>query len=547
MAHSRNPGWGKQMPDNLNDSELPTVSDVESEEDASAGSLPVSGQTWGKYLIEKFLGSGGQAAVFQAFDRFGPAGHVALKLPNDLIPASRIEAWTQNEVDPLGKLQHPNIVRVLDAGEVDGVPYLATELIEGESLTDHVKKSPPLDGQILDWMIQLTDAMEYAHSRGVTHRDLKPGNIIMATDRSSDPNWSGRPRVIDFGISSLTTPFQNSSQPGRSCTPQFAAPEQVVASRDADHRVDIFALGGMLKFLLVGTGPYGQMESMEECVDAARNARIERVDCTSGSHVRRSLGRIANRAISADPDQRYRNAGDMLKALRWIRNRRKLLRAAICAVVLVTAVVLGAMAIPGRDEPVPPTAIETSFNIHFQRAGQEGSYQILTADLLPLKTGDRIQIHATFAEPLSACLLAVDPGGNVSILHPSDGGPVSPTKQITIPKGRDQWLPLTGPGGIETIVLLARREAIDDPQKFKDHVQSLGPAPSMNGVGMLITDKTGVRFIANKAETHRALGDKPVTVEKGFLAALSEAYTDEWDIIRAICFPHTSAEKPGAK
>lgn len=124
------------------DTDLPTVSDTGNHGPQSgewAARLPVPGQTWGRYLIEKQLGSGGQALVFQAFDRFGVAGHVVLKVPRRPVPPAADQAWSSSETEPLAKLDHSNIVRVLDAGCVDGVPYVATELVEGLPLDEHVK------------------------------------------------------------------------------------------------------------------------------------------------------------------------------------------------------------------------------------------------------------------------------------------------------------------------------------------------------------------------------------------------------------------------
>ncbi|MHC4789605.1 MAG: protein kinase family protein, partial [Planctomycetota bacterium] len=125
---------------------------------APAG-LPVPGQPWGKYLIEKTLGAGGQASVFQAYDQFGAAGHTALKVPHGSVPAERLRGWAGTEAEPLVKLDHPNIVRVVDAGCVGNVPYVATELIDGLPLNARVKVGPVPTRQVLAWMIQLCDAV----------------------------------------------------------------------------------------------------------------------------------------------------------------------------------------------------------------------------------------------------------------------------------------------------------------------------------------------------------------------------------------------------
>ena len=537
------------MPDDTNDSGIPTVSDVDSGEDVSAGSLPVPGQTWGKYLIEKFLGSGGQATVFQAFDTFGPAGHVAIKLPKNLIPASRIAAWTQNEVDPLDKLDHPNIVRILDAGEVNGVPYVATQLIQGLPLSAHVQSNPPSIRRILDWMIQLLGAAAHAHEWGIVHRDLKPSNIIVTPQ--------SQPRIIDFGISSLIDPYHPEYKPRSSGTLFFMPPEQAGGDSQADHRIDIFALGGILKILLTGAGPYGPLEQAKQAFEgilagegssddvrqrlrAFMAENVEFVAEGSGPTMRRALARIANRALRVDPEKRFRNAREMLRALGGLRNRRRFLAAGAAAVLAAIVIATTAFLRDGPQIPVSPAPPTASLEVHFQRAGQKGSYQILAPDLLPLRTGDKIQIHATLSEALVAYLVAVGPDGRISVLYPSEGEKPQPAGKIDIPTGRNQWLPLADPTGTETILLLARREPLKELAELKKQLASFGPPPRVKGQGLLVAGEKGVQLLHHDAATHRSISKEVVDEEKGMLAGLLEAVPRKWTVVRAISFPHAS-------
>ena len=184
--------------------ELPTISHQEaSAGPGDPGASPAwaqPGRTWGKYLIEKQFGRGGQAVVFQAYDRFGAAGHVALKIARNPVPSDRAQAWMETEASSLVKLEHPNIARVVDAGCVGGQPYVATRLVEGLPLAAHAKSHPPAPKQIQRWMTQLADAVFAAHEKGVIHRDLKPSNVVIAPD--------GVPVIIDFGVSSVISPYR---------------------------------------------------------------------------------------------------------------------------------------------------------------------------------------------------------------------------------------------------------------------------------------------------------------------------------------------------
>jgi len=436
------------------------IPDLTSENGVAGGwPSPEVEQRWGRYLIEKLLAKGGQALVFQACDQVGAAGHVALKTPKYAIAPERVRNWIASYAEPLTELDHPNIVQIRDAGEVGGVPYVATELIRGLPLKNHVENSPPSLAQMLDWAIDLTDALDQAHKRGIVHCDVKPRNIIFSL--------KGEPLIIDFGISSLVTAYEPERGLGYFATPAYMAPEQARGDQDADHRVDIFGLGAVVKYLMAETGPYGRKERDEDYVQAAKEGQVQMLDCDVDPRKRRALARIANRAMDPEPDRRYRNMGEMLHALRRVRNRPRFIAATVGAVVLVAAVVLGAMMLPDAGRQGAATGpIKAGLEIHFQRARQTGVYQVLTADAVPLHSGDRIQIHAEFDRMLVPYLVAVTSEGQVRVLHPDQGGKAEPARKVQFPPGKNEWVELTPPGGTETIILLAAERPVDDVSKF---------------------------------------------------------------------------------
>ena len=159
---------------------------------------------------------------------------------------------------------------------------------------------------------------------------------------------------------------------------------------------------------------------------------------------------------------------------------------------------------------------------------------------MPLYDEDRIQIHTRLSEPLFIYVLAMTSAGEIRVLYPTDASVPAPEQAVSIPAGRDEWLPLTPPGGVETILLLARRDRLDNPAALTRSVRALGPVPAFNGVGMLVADDAGVRFAKNADATHRAVGDAPLVVNKGLLAALMEKRSDSWLAVRAISFTHVS-------
>ena len=493
---------------------------------------------WGKFLIEKRLGGGGQAQVFQAYDQLGTAGHVALKVPLERIAPEHVQEWIQTEAGSLVKLEHPNIVRVLDAGVIDGLPYVATPLVDGLTMREHVQANPPSLRQILDWMIQLADALHSAHSRGIVHRDVKPRNVVITTQ--------GKPMLIDFGVASLVTPYQPEARHDGTGTYVFMAPEQGLGDPGADHRVDVFGLGGVLKFLLVGEGPYGGTGSTLEALIEGNVALIED---EGGPAMRRALCRIANRALDADPAKRYQSARQMARALRRVRARRPLLALAGGVVLIVVAAlalygpggILEGTETPGEaaaKASAGPRAIRANLEIHFQRKGDVGLYRILTADDLPLRSGDRIQIHASFGEPLWAYVIAVSSAGGARVVYPKgrmDHGPVS---EVHVPADRDEWFEISPPGGTETILLLARRQPLADSKAFSEKLLALGPAPSIDGAGLYVASQAGARLLPGGLV--RQLGEKPVTVEKGFLDLLYKGVPEQWEVVRVLAFPQES-------
>ena len=497
----------------------------------AAMGLPVPEKPWGDYLILECLDCGGQATVFRACLRQDPDRQFALKVPAAWTPAAPPAAWPDAEVETLRELDHPNILKIDRAGVVGGVPYLAAELVKGLPLGDHVSASPPSLQQILSWMIRLTEAVGHAHTRGVTHRDLKPRNIMITRQ--------GEPKIIDFGISSLVSPYGGERREGRAGTLSFMAPE--VARNDCRdyNRVDVFGLGTVLKYLLDGVGPYGRRE---DCLQAAMAGEVQSVDGLRGPPLRRALARIAGRALQANPELRYANVAEMNRDLCRLRDRPRLIRRLVLAVATGALLAVGTLVIALALRGSAGT-VDATLEIHVQRADQKGAYQLLTPDLLPLRTGDKIQIHATLSRPLVAYLVALGPRGEVTVLCPDVEGHAARTRTIAVPSGRDQWLPLRPPGGTETILLLARQEPVGSLAALKERLASLGRPPSVQDAAMMVVGLQGVVLMRYDGALHRNIDTQVVEENKGMLASLLETVPREWVLVRAVCFPHVPAGK----
>jgi serine/threonine protein kinase len=209
----------------------------------------------GKYEIQKLLGKGATGSVYLASDAFA-GREVAIKvmdaMPNDAEEARRALKFFQNEASLAGKLRHPHIVSIFDAGidKKDGkdLRYLVMELVEGTSLQPHCEPSALLPAsRAAQIAYKCCKALEYANSVGVVHRDIKPANIMLRPDFDI--------KVSDFGAAQLAR--SDTTQVAGVGSPAYMSPEQIRGSEEIDFRSDMFSLGGVMYHMLTGTRPFG--------------------------------------------------------------------------------------------------------------------------------------------------------------------------------------------------------------------------------------------------------------------------------------------------
>ena len=203
---------------------------------------------FGKFAIVGTLGRGGMGTTFRA-NRLRDGAPIALKIPHDSCLAEQSFVARFVREGKLGEqLHHPNIVRIFEAGEVAGRPFLAMELLSGRTLKSLLRESGRLPlRRAIEIARDIAEALDYAHLKGVVHRDLKPENVMILPD--------GAVKVMDFGIARVA------DQPGLTTsnlflgTPLYAAPE-MVDPKTIDHRADLYSLGIILFEMLEGTVPF---------------------------------------------------------------------------------------------------------------------------------------------------------------------------------------------------------------------------------------------------------------------------------------------------
>jgi Tol biopolymer transport system component len=265
------------------------------------------GARLGPYEILAAIGAGGMGEVYRARDA-RLTRDVALKiLPADFAQDASRRSRFEREARSVASLNHPNIVALYDIGSQDGTAYMVTELVDGESLRGiHL----PLR-KMLDAAAQIADGLAAAHAAGVTHRDLKPDNVMLSRD--------GRIKILDFGIAKVAgTPAddattQNSTAVGMIVgTAGYMAPEQVRGTA-VDHRADIFAFGSLLYELITGSRAFAADSAADTMAAILKNDPPELPpDVPAG------LRQIVYRCLEKKPEERFQSAQDLAFALRHL-------------------------------------------------------------------------------------------------------------------------------------------------------------------------------------------------------------------------------------
>lgn len=273
------------------------------------------GTTIKHYRIDERLGAGGMGEVYRGEDtRLGRP--VALKfLPASLKSDSESRARLLNEARAASLLRSPNIAVTYDIGEEEGTDFIVMEYVDGELLSDRVARGPLPVRDVVEIGIQVADALDEAHSRGIIHRDIKSGNL-MRTER-------GLVKVLDFGLAKFiandgardVTQAHMTMSGMVVGTVSYMAPEQALG-RPIDHRVDLFSLGVVLFELLTGRMPFEGTTATEIIDRILHEVPVPPSRYTSA--VPASLDTVVARALEKDPAFRYQQASDIARDLRQV-------------------------------------------------------------------------------------------------------------------------------------------------------------------------------------------------------------------------------------
>ncbi len=278
------------------------------------------GRRLGPYEILSAIGAGGMGEVYKArdtrLDRI-----VAIKvLPAHLAGRAELRERFEREAKTIASLNHPHICVLHDIGQQDGIDYLVMEYLEGETLAERLKKGPlPLD-RVLRYAIEIADGLDKAHRKGITHRDLKPGNIMLTKTGA---------KLLDFGLAKLrqdaapATPLSQLPTANDAITAQgtilgtlqYMAPEQLEA-KETDARTDIFAFGVVVYEMAAGKKAFAG-KSQASVISAIMSSDPQPISSLQPM-TPPALDLVVKRCIAKEADQRWQSANDLTNELKWV-------------------------------------------------------------------------------------------------------------------------------------------------------------------------------------------------------------------------------------
>src|SRR5882762_10147394 len=279
------------------------------------------GRRLGPFEILSSIGAGGMGEVYRArdtrLDRI-----VAIKvLPTHLADRSDLRERFEREARTIASLNHPHICTLFDIGQQDGIDYLVMEYLEGETLAQRLLKGPlPLE-QVLRYAIEIADALDKAHRKGVTHRDLKPGNIILTKTGT---------KLLDFGLAKLKQEVAPAnvqlSQLATADDPltakgtivgtlQYMAPEQL-GGKEVDARTDIFAFGAVVYEMATGKRAF-EGKSQASVIGAILEKEPPAMSSLQPM-TPPALDRVVKKCLAKEPEKRWQAAKDLCDELKWI-------------------------------------------------------------------------------------------------------------------------------------------------------------------------------------------------------------------------------------
>jgi eukaryotic-like serine/threonine-protein kinase len=266
----------------------------------------------GRYRLDEKIGEGAMADVYRAYDESIDRPVAVKVLKAELARDQELSVRFLREARAAGALSHPNIATIYDVGVVEGVAYIAMELIEGQTLDAALQEQGRFPYErVLDLGVQLASALHYAHAAGIVHRDLKPSNILLTADGRTA-------KLLDFGVARMDRDAGGDEELARTQfgqmmgTPRYMSPEQALG-KPLDHRTDLFSLGVVLYELITGKVAFPGSTLATLAIKIAQD-KVEPVE-RSAADCPRGMSFIIDKLLAKKPEQRFQTAAALRDAL----------------------------------------------------------------------------------------------------------------------------------------------------------------------------------------------------------------------------------------
>lgn len=305
--------------------------------------LIAPGTKWGDCQIDSLIDSGGMGDVYRARDLQLPRDVAVKVISSYLLSDQKQVRRFEQEAQAAAALNHPSILIIYRAGIQEGVPYLVSELLEGETLRKRIGRGPIPPPLAVDLATQIASGLAAAHEKGIIHRDVKPENLYLTRD--------GRAKILDFGLAKLTQELKGLSPGGNGLgedlvlhsepdvimgTRGYMSPEQA-RGQPVDARSDIFCFGAVLYEMITGK-PAFHRQTKADSISSILNQQPPAISRTV-KHVSPALQRVISRCLEKQPELRYQQTSELVEALKSLPKGPyvSLPKAAAIAVVLVLA------------------------------------------------------------------------------------------------------------------------------------------------------------------------------------------------------------------
>ncbi|MDZ4852169.1 MAG: serine/threonine-protein kinase [Pirellulaceae bacterium] len=566
-----------------------TVSTVLTQNEANADSSPPQslsiGSLFGQYRIDREIGHGGMGAVYLA-THVKLSKQVALKILPKAFSKDRDRVLRfEREMRSLGRVDHPNIVRAFDAGDINGIQYLAMEYVEGIDLQKMIKKMGTCTPQLAcSLLAQTTAGLHVAHSAGLVHRDIKPSNILVTHD--------GTVKIVDLGLARIqTTDTETDATDGLTLqqqmmgTPDYMAPEQWANAAEADGRADLYALGCTLYFLISGQPPFGTSDT--KTVSRKMKAHLSspapsllaiRDDLPEG------LVELYTRLMAKDPEKRPQSAlevtdalnqiypqVDTLKDMRSFVDMKQLHRSiaeasdgnrpsspwikswGVAAGAIGLLIGIGSMFLTNsrpktvvtNDRTVSVQSTNTSIAVEVIQKRSETDLQrrgYIGQQIDSAKLGDLVKLSIQFAKPRYCYVIALNPtedlDWNVQLLHPasSDAKPES-IDSLTIPSRGTSFIPLTDGSGQQVYLVVESSKSLPSFSEWNRlrNLSSLWTKCQRSGVWQFVDGSLSLRPLPDQERA--AIVDIAPPELSNTLDKLQASIEGEQQQMTAVAFP----------